>query len=315
MFDFLKKTDNGLYVKLSRDISIYKNEDSIIREFSITQNDNLFYINDKHLYSQVEGEQIGPFTTEASARKALSRLSKNQNLRLNPYVGLCGVILFSLGLGSFFSSRPTIQVPSMPPSAISQMYSDPDVPTGINALASHKPSEVHAQNNTNNQAPIVNNSDINNKLKEILLNVRAKKPITDDMLKGLPDVLASKIKLLAQNDGLYKIDLNEAKQEAIESGGSLLGASSVKSSKTSEPAKTSLPGDTDLVTIPSKSSVASEPPIDNQDIKNLEQKRDLLKESDAFKPTSSDYGKYSDMQKDYPDLSKKSDSSATLPQK
>jgi len=319
MFDFLKTNDNGLYVKLSRDVSIYKNNDSIIRKFVITQDENLFYINDIHLPTQADSKRIGPFSTEASARKALSRLSKNQNLRINPYIGLCGIILLSLGVGSIFSSRPAVQVPSIPPGAIGQMYSDPDVPTGINALTAHKPSlEDHPQTKVETSSPTVNGSEVNNKLKEILLNVRAKKPITDDMLKGLPDVLANKIKLLAQNDGLYQMNINQAKQDAVDSGGSLLGASSVKSNKTPESVKPSLPGDTDLVQIPAtpqKPSSEGEPSINNQNIKDLEQKRDLLKQSDTMKPTSSDYKAYTDMQKDYPDLSNKHDNPIAPPQK
>lgn len=61
MFDFLKTNDNGLYVKLSRDVSIYKNNDSIIRKFVITQDENLFYINDIHLPTQADSKRIGPF--------------------------------------------------------------------------------------------------------------------------------------------------------------------------------------------------------------------------------------------------------------
>lgn len=360
------KRKYGYFVKLNKDLIIYMFNGKIVKRIFIAESNNqdgeydIIKINiddsNKDISENLKHKEVvlGTFYSQKQARKALKKIS-HEKIFWPQWIlfGLTGVIFFIIGM-----QFPTKVINITPPSQQINPMLMASMMNGGNDL----PTIPMTTPKISNRLPIVNqsiqdtNQQIDNdkikafelamkngdkispelihslpigmqKLAEISIAIKERKPITPNMLKDLPDEIQEKIKTVAINANIFVESDNDKAELSKESGGMYLGSHKVTNSTIEKednpldvlsvkPTNTNKNEPIDSLAVEKNNKINEIININHNEknqkgLKELEDKKKLfdgaLDSKIGLKPVTSDYKTYDDFKKDYPEKINNSD--------
>lgn len=261
---------DGFFVKLSNEVIVYRDKEKILESIYIQETNGIEIINEKFNPDGNVQITLAKLKTKKEAIKALKNIA-HEKFYLPQFFIYGATIVFCLLLGTQLATKTIIPVQQgVSPMALKEMMNDNDFPSGMSALPPSGSMGVLPQNIPNMptmayQQPIVKESpqqkEFNSKvisnisayedavkngkpitkemldglppevsaLAKISLSIKEHKKITPEMLENLPESMKEKIKEVANNSNFYHESTEYKAKEASNNGGALLGTHKISS--------------------------------------------------------------------------------------